>query len=40
MKGWKYTRRKVNGTRRRVKVRKTSRGKYQVRLVGHRNRHD
>jgi len=37
---WKYTRRTVNGIRRRVKVHKKTKGGELVRVVGHRNRHD
>lgn len=37
---WKYTTRKINGKRTRVKVHKKTKGGYLVRKVGHRNRHD
>ena len=37
---WKYTRRMVNGKRRKVKVHKKANGGYLVRVVGHRNRTD
>ena len=37
---WKYTRRKINGKRVRVKVHKKTDGGYLVRKVGHRNRRD
>lgn len=40
MKGWKYTRRTINGTRTKVKVRKKSDGGVLVRKVKFRNRHD
>lgn len=40
MKGWKYTRRTINGVRTRAKVRQKSDGSYQVRKVGVRNKHD
>jgi len=40
MKGWKYTKRRINGKKRKCKVRKKSDGKYLVRMVGHRNRTD
>jgi hypothetical protein len=40
MKGWKYTRRTINGKRCKVKVRKKSNGNYLVRKVGVRNKHD
>lgn len=37
---WKYTYRKINGIRRRVKVKKLANGKEKVRIVGHRNSTD
>lgn len=37
---WKYTHRRVNGRRVRVKVHKKANGSYLVRKVGYRNRHD
>ena len=37
---WKYTRRKINGVRRKVKVHRKESGGYLVRMVGWRNRHD
>lgn len=40
MKGWKYSRRWINGRRRRVKFRKKTDGGYLVRMVKYRNRHD
>jgi hypothetical protein len=40
MRKWKYTRRTINGTRRKVKVHKKSNGGYLVRIVGHRNTRD
>jgi hypothetical protein len=40
MKGWKYTRRRINGVSRKVKVRKKSDGSYMVRVCKNRNRHD
>lgn len=40
MKGWKYTRRTINGKRVRCKVRRKSNGGYIVRKVKVRNRHD
>ena len=40
MKGWKYTRRSIDGKRCKVKVRRKSDGNYLVRKVGYRNRRD
>lgn len=40
MKGWKTKFRKINGKRRKVKVRRRSDGSEQVRRIGHVNRHD
>jgi hypothetical protein len=37
---WKYTRRKINGVRTRVKVHRKVNGNYLVRKVGNINRHD
>jgi len=37
---WTYTRRTINGVRKRVKVHKKSNGGYLVRKVKYRNRHD
>jgi hypothetical protein len=37
---WVYTRRTINGTRRKVKVHRKQDGKYLVRVIGNRNRHD
>jgi hypothetical protein len=41
VKGWKYVYRKTaKGGYRKMKVKKTTKGKYLVRVVGFRNRHD
>lgn len=40
MKGWKYTRRTIDGHRVKVKVRKKADGGYLVRRVSVKNRHD
>jgi|GEM_PF-1356740 hypothetical protein len=37
---WKYTIRKINGKRRKVKVAKLKNGKVLVRVTGHRNKTD
>jgi len=37
---WRYTRRKINGKRRKVKVHRRENGNYLVRVVGYRNYHD
>ena len=37
MVNWKYTKRKINGKTRRVKVRKLQDGRVRVRVVGYRN---
>ncbi len=37
---WKYTRRTVNGVRKRVKVHRKGDGGYLVRKLKYRNRHD
>ena len=37
---WKYTKRTINGVRKKVKVHKKTNGGYLVRVVGHRNRTD
>lgn len=37
---WTYTRRVVDGSRRRVKVHRKQNGNYLVRVVGYRNRRD
>lgn len=37
---WKYTRRVIDGRRRKVKVHRKVNGNYLVRIVGYRNRKD
>jgi len=37
---WKYTRRVVNGRKRKVKVHRKGNGGELVRIIGHRNSHD
>lgn len=40
MANWRYTTRKINGKRRRVKVCRLKNGKEKVRVTGHKNKTD